>query len=322
MVLTERIAAIATVAYADIFGFSLATTEFNQWLIGRKRVSRALLLRSPFVITSRGREAFITLGKKTSLLRQRTIREASSVRKWQLIRQAARLLRLVPTVKLVGVTGGVAVNNARSSDDIDLFLVTQKGTLWISRFLATLILDVTRMRRRPDATVVKDKICLNMFISETALAVPSAERDLYAAHEVLQMKPLWERGGVYRKFLAANRWVHEVLPNAWDYNIKYHPSASFRASPSNIKYPNWFIHPLQLLEPLAKSIQLRYMKRRRTSEVITDTMIRFHPRDARPWVRRELGRRLVRFNIPLTKFFTADKIALTLQDCQGHTIDT
>lgn len=58
-----------------------------------------------------------------------------------------------------------------------------------------------------------------------------------------------------------------------------------------------------LLEPLARSVQLWYMKNKRTREVITDTTLRFHPKDARVWVKKKLSGRLTRYNIPLDKVF-------------------
>lgn len=60
-----------------------------------------------------------------------------------------------------------------------------------------------------------------------------------------------------------------------------------------------------ILEPLAKFIQLWYMEKHRTYEVITDTTLRFHPKDARVWVKRKLASRLAKFNIPLDKVFYA-----------------
>ena len=62
---------------------------------------------------------------------------------------------------------------------------------------------------------------------------------------------------------------------------------------------------MRLFEWPAKQIQLWYMARHRTHEVITDTTLRFHPRDARVWVKRKLSARLAKFNIPLDKVFYA-----------------
>ncbi|TSC53191.1 MAG: hypothetical protein LiPW16_466, partial [Microgenomates group bacterium LiPW_16] len=38
------------------------------------------------------------------------------------------------------------------------------------------------------------------------------------------------------------------------------------------------------LEALAYWVQLKYMNPRRTTEVISEGIIRFHPQDARKWV--------------------------------------
>ena len=59
------------------------------------------------------------------------------------------------------------------------------------------------------------------------------------------------------------------------------------------------------MERIAKLLQLWYMRKRRTTEVVSDKVLRFHPRDARVWVKQELQHRLDRFNIPLDKIFYA-----------------
>ncbi len=51
------------------------------------------------------------------------------------------------------------------------------------------------------------------------------------------------------------------------------------------------------LEALARWGQLRYMKPRRTTEVIEPGRIRFHPQDARKWVLEEYQARLKKLQI-------------------------
>lgn len=282
----------ATVAYGDIFDYPLTREELSRWSIsGVSSVSSVGIEEKKGFFVLRGRARIIALRKQRAHIAQA---------KWKRIAVIAWVFRLIPTVTLVGVTGGLAMNNARIGDDIDLFLVTRSGTLWVTRMMVTLLAESLRLRRRPNDQSVKDKICLNMFVSEDSLALPLGERDLFSAHEVLQMVPLWERGGVYSKFLAANRWVKDYLPNAW----------KEKASVSRITYHvsrNWIedlvIWILGFAELPCKAIQLRYMKKRRTNEVIRSGMIRFHPRDARVWVRKKFGARLKRWNIPLDKFF-------------------
>ncbi|MBI3385590.1 hypothetical protein HY031_00730 [Candidatus Gottesmanbacteria bacterium] len=138
-----------------------------------------------------------------------------------------------------------------------------------------------------------------MFMSEDAVKVQKDEQDLFTAYEVLQMVPLWERERAYKKFLSANRWVSNFLPNAWERRQQGSVGTKYGlGSVSRI-----FLPILYFVEPVARSVQLWYMNKRRTSEVIRQGVLRFHPRDARIWVREAFAMRLARHNLPLDKIF-------------------
>ena len=259
-----------TIAYADIFDYRLSEEELRFWC-----VYRVLLKR--FVHHNNHQRP--------------THNWVSSRRKWK-IAGSLWWLRLLPTIECIGVTGALAMNNADVHDDIDFLIITKSGTLWTTRLIVTFLLDLFHLRRRPGDHKFKDKICLNMFMSSDALAIPSKERDLFTAHEVLQMKPLWDRDGTYQKFLKANRWVEKFLPTAW--RETYYASRVKHQQTRSL---------LRFLEPIAKFLQLWYMRKRRTTEVVSDTIIRFHPVDAREWIYRELQKRLRATKIPLDNIF-------------------
>lgn len=267
---------LATILYADIFDWPLTRRELTLWCIGVKP-----------------KKVLITKGITVSRLK----REHWAQEKWEKAKRLARILSIIPSVILVGVTGGLSRNNVRENDDIDFFCITKKGTLWVSRLLAILVTELLKVRRRPGDKNVANKICLNMFMSEDSLSIQ--EKDLFSAYEVLQMVPLWERDGAYKKFLNANRWVKKFLPNAWEWKCQI----------LNDKWPikkqKFSIGHLALviLESLARILQLWYMSRRRTTEVITPGILRFHPHDARVWVKRAFGQRLSKYNLPLDKIF-------------------
>ena len=137
-----------------------------------------------------------------------------------------------------------------------------------------------------------------MFATVRGLGVVPHERDCFAAHEVLQMEPVWEQRGTYQKFLAANAWAKRFLPNAWDERLRLFPQPVYQT-------PHLVVWVFKLFEFWAKIIQLLYMEPKRTSEIVTDSVLRFHPNDARIWVKRELTKRLKRFNVPLDIVFYA-----------------
>lgn len=248
------------------------------------------------------RKKYYFLKGRKNLVHIREERAKWQPQKWAIARRAAALLGRIPTIKLIGVTGGLAMNNADYGDDVDLFFVVADGTLWITRLMATVLMDIFGLRRKPGDKNITDRVCLNMFMSEGFLALEKEERDCFTAHEVLQMTPLWEQGNAYHKFLKANQWVKRFLPNAWrEKNAKW-PMPNAKLKRSNMLFSIYHLAFI-ILEPLAKFVQLWYMRRHRTSEVITDTVIRFHPKDARVWIKRKLATRLVRYNIPLDKIF-------------------
>lgn len=258
----------ATHAYARIFDYQLSEEELRFWCVYR------------------------VLPKRYRARQVKPHRSVHPHHKWEIARHTAGWLSRVPTIELIGVTGALSMDNAQERDDIDLLIITKARTIWITRLLITLLLDLFSLRRRPGDIEYKDKICLNMFMTSHGLALSRKERDLFTAHEVLQMKPVWDRGGTYQKFLQANRWVAKFLPTAWRHKYQV----------SSIKYKNTQ-SILRFFEPLAKNLQLWYMRRRITTEIVSDTIIRFHPIDARDWIYRELQRKLGGTNIPLDKIF-------------------
>lgn len=286
----------ATVAYADIFAYPLTDDDVYYWFI-RTTPPRNIRLRRVKGIIKR--DGFMILKGRQSILSSLKKRIRYSRHKWGLARSAGGYLRFIPSIKLVGVTGGLSMRNADRHDDIDFIIITAAGTLWITRFMAVVLLDILHRRRKPDDKNVANKICLNMFMSEDALRLGPKEQDLFAAHEILQMEPLWARGNTYKTFLSSNAWVKTFLPVAW--NIKQN---GHTIHPKNTHWWTYMgIYLLRFLEWPARFFQLWYMQKRRTVEVVSGGTLRFHPHDARRWVVREFGKRLAKMNIPLDNIF-------------------
>lgn len=303
-------AILKTLAYADIFNFPLTSGEIWGYLIARddnreyKRIKNEFKRISEFedclkVLISGGKisadEGYCFLKGREKIVGLRKKREKWSREKVKKAKRIANLLKIIPTVKLVGISGALAMNNAEEGDDIDLFIITSSGRLWLTRFLVTLLVEVTGQRRKPrqgklgnwrgfpynreaiSSFAYKDKVCLNMFVDEVHLAVPPSERNLFTAHEVVQMKPLWSRDGVYQRFLRENLWVGKFLPN------------SLRNTRHETRDTILPLYPfLSGLERLLMVLQLKYMQKRRTTEKISPGRILFHPEDKGKWVLENL----------------------------------
>ncbi|MFQ6002788.1 MAG: hypothetical protein ACE5KJ_03495 [Candidatus Zixiibacteriota bacterium] len=236
-------------------------------------------------------------------------RERWSQKKMEIARRVANWLRFIPTIKMVAVTGALAMNNSQKEDDIDLLIVTTKNRLWLTRLLTVFLAELVARRRRPGDSEVRDKICLNMFLDENHLAVPKKEQDLFSAHEVCQLKLLWEKDETYQRFLRSNQWVERYLPN-WKENtseantpIPDRAKAYAKNDPglkdTSDGDPKGLLRggAMDKLEILAMRLQLVYMARRKTTETTEPGRIRFHPEDARKWILKKYQKRLQKLHL-------------------------
>lgn len=270
---------LKTICYADIFDYPLKEEEVFHFICypersGGSRDSsasphndmRGTIKRANGVIVHKG--AFMFLKGREKLVALRLEREKISKKKSLLAERIVSILKYIPTIRLVGVSGSVAMGNAKKDHDIDLFIIAQTETIWLTRLLSTIVVELFGSRRRPSDTNVTDKICLNMFMDENFLSTPKEKQNLYKAHEICQLRVLLDRENTYQKFLWANRWVARFLPNAMGM-IKEGKKSSLSINRQS----------LIVLELIAKQLQFWYMRRHQTSEIVTDHYLAFHPKD-------------------------------------------
>ncbi len=281
-------AIIKTLIYADIFDYPLTNDEIYKYLIkiknqpfdfvqGRNEKVKITIknLKNKKIIYEK--DGYYFLQRKKYIVKERKERKVYSERKIEIVCKVASFLKFIPSVKLIGITGALAVNNSKKDDDLDLMIITSSKLLWTTRFLVTLLVELLGVRRHPGGFVTSDKICLNMFLDEEHLSLPIKERDLFSAHEVIQVKPIYDRDQTYQRFLQENLWVKKYLPNSME-DIKI-------LRYKDIKRENTKV--IHIIETILHHIQIRYMQKRRTTEVINEGIIRFHPEDARVWVMKK-----------------------------------
>ena len=223
-------AILKTLIYADIFDYPLKFYEIHKWLIGKKidlrQAEKALkkLLQKGLIENTSG---YYFLPGRKGLARKRKIRTEASGKFFFKVKIIAQVLQIIPQIKLVGISGGLAMENAYKKDDIDLILITAKNRMWLTRLLVCGLLDIIRVRRTVKMTnsQVSGKLCVNILIEEDSLE--QTNKDIYLAHEILQMRPLWSRNGIYNKYLQDNDWVFKFIPNWIGPQIKKTKSFTF-----------------------------------------------------------------------------------------------
>lgn len=213
------------ILYSDMFDYSLTMEEI--WMYApikctldevKHIFSTDPLLKEKVVEKDgccyfRGRDHIIEI-KKQRLQRSKSL--------WKKARFVASIIQYTPYVKAIAVTGSLAMNNVKDTDDIDFLVLTEEKRLWI---VFAVLGTLGRLTRRT-------LLCPNYYLSIEHY--PLKRNDLFTAREITQAKPL-TGFSYYKDFLKHNKWVSDYLPNFahnsnWGAEIPLRPIPKFLKS--------------------------------------------------------------------------------------------
>jgi hypothetical protein len=158
---------------------------------------------------------FYFLRGRKELVEKRIDRNKIAAGKLKRLRHVAWFLRFVPFVRMIGVTGRLAMKHAEKTSDWDILVVLKYGHIWMGRTLITAFLQIIGKRRQGNK--IKDRVCLNHFITDESLEVATkSDFPEFSAHEFSFMFPVFD-SGIFQKFQIRNSWIR-------DYRINYYLS--------------------------------------------------------------------------------------------------
>lgn len=270
-------AILKTFAFFDTFDYPL--TAFEVWhlcsfkadfleiqnCLEEDFLSSRLAQKNGFYFF-KGRESIVEHRRRFAILAEKKMRRA---------RLALRLWRFIPGLK------GVAVCNNfyyHSESDVDVLVITDENSLWLTRFLVTIATHFAGLRM--DRKKINDQVCLSFFVSKKGLDFSSLmlqDGDPYFVYWFAFLDPLYD-DGVFAQLWEENEVIRKKLPNALS------PSFSPFRSLSQKKH---FVAPI-FLNKIARYFQKKRINRRKINPeneaggvVISDTVLKFHERDRR-----------------------------------------
>lgn len=210
---------LATVTYYDVLDFPLTPFEIWKHLIarerdesaeGRCRLGAVIAALEESVLRERlqRKNGFFFLLGRSGLVGRRIRAEKVSVAKLKRMRRLIRVLAFVPYLRMIGATGSLAMKNGAGESDWDMLVVLKDGRIWTGRTILTGFLHLIRRRRH--GARVRDRACLNYFITDGHLEVGT--RDLFSAHEYRFLLPLLNFP-LFQIFELKNRWMRDFKPN-------------------------------------------------------------------------------------------------------------
>ena len=108
-----------------------------------------------------------------------------------------------PFVEGICLSGGLSKNYYDEKGDIDFFIITKPGRLWICRTLL-----IIKYKLLPKSK--KKFWCVNYFISSESLSIP--ENNVFTGTELAYLIPTVNYN-VYKNILSKNKWYKTRFPN-------------------------------------------------------------------------------------------------------------
>lgn len=232
-------AILKTLAYSDIFDYPLTFDELHKYLVtpATKEEMKSCIENMNKISFSNG---YYFLSGRDEIVKTRQLREKKSQPIFKRAMLYGKIISKFPFVKMVALTGSLAMLNLSNEIDMDFMLITKPKRLWLARALAVTFGRLIRL--------LGDRICINLLISENALHWK--DHDLYSAREISQMIPV-SGFATYNNFRVANSWTEEFLPNS-----------TIMESSSLLVDMEMQASPLHTLESLAMKIQLKIISKR------------------------------------------------------------
>jgi len=188
--LSENI--LQTIIYYDILNFPLTSFEVWKYLLAENDCTLGEIVEALESEDLKNKieefRGFYFLKGRRNLVERRIQCDKNSAIKFEIAEKVARWLRYIPFVRMIAVTGTLAMKNCEKDSDIDFFVVLEKGRIFTGRLFATAMVHFSGKRRY--GKKIENRICLNYFTTTGSLEIQ--RQDLFAANEYSFIYPVFD----------------------------------------------------------------------------------------------------------------------------------
>ena len=185
--------------------------------------------------------------------------------------RVVKILRYVPFVRGIAVSGSLAGMYSNEQSDIDFLVIVRKNRIWLARLFLSAVTQALGVRRHGEN--ISNRICLNHYVAEDCIL--ENDRTTYSAVEYASLLCLFNPA-VLDDFLKKQIWLGNFL---------VFPPCEVSRSVYTVK-PSRILQPaLEFLidilggnfwERLARCLQRKRIKTGETV-LVSDNELSFHP---------------------------------------------
>jgi hypothetical protein len=203
--LTEN-AVLQTLAYFEVFSYPLTQEEVFDFC-GEASATRTEVAETLQRLVAQGRifqfDSFFQAKDEAFQAAQRHQCNRLADEFLPRARRMARFIGQFPFVRGVFVSGSLSKHCMRPESDVDFFIITEPGRLWLARTFLVVFKKVFLLNSHK-------YFCVNYFVDTAHLEIE--EKNLFTATESVTLLPMWG-GEFYEAFCQANVWAWRCYPH-------------------------------------------------------------------------------------------------------------
>ncbi len=279
--LTKEI--IKIIAYFDLFDFPLTPLEIASYLSNKEpllSIIEVLDCQKQLIFEHNG---FYGLKGREEIIGTRTKRYNYSNRKIKIAKRFIYIFKHFSFIKVIALANSIGAHNLREGSDIDFFIISSPGRLWLTRLL--MAGTAKMLNRRPTSKNKRDKICLSFYITSDSLNLESLKlngADPYFYYWLRTLILLYNKNSSYEKFLKANDIIDRPEIN----------NSNTPDRPNSVFVFNFLELVAKKFQYLIMSPDLKKAMNNSTGVVVNDKVLKLYLHDNRQNYAEKYGNKL------------------------------
>ena len=198
---------IKALAYYDIFDYPLTEKELRAVIpvsLEEDQHLEAQLKRLVSLGMIHRVGSYHMIKPRPSLVDRRLKGNNLAQKKLGLAIRIGKFIGSFPFITTVMLSGSISKGYMDKNSDIDFFLITKPGRLWVARTILVLFKRLFLFNSHK-------YFCVNYFVDSDHLEIE--DQNIFTATEIVTLIPAYNPNG-HIEFLRANQWVKDYFPNS------------------------------------------------------------------------------------------------------------
>ena len=189
--------ACQTLAYFKIFNYPLLKEEIKKYSKVGNDIDESFL--STFKVDGNNYYGW-KLNKEN--VQKRVLGGIEAEKRLKKGLKRAKFIGKFPFIKSVAISGSLSKGYMEKNSDIDFFIITEPGRLWVARTLLVAYKKIFLLNSRK-------AFCVNYFVDTNHLEIE--EKNRFTATEIVTLIPSYGTD-IFQKFSQANEWAYQSFP--------------------------------------------------------------------------------------------------------------